>query len=193
MGPGGMRSFGHAAYFGLGAYGAALLLKRAGLPMELALLFAPLVAGARRAGVRLVLRAAVRRLPRDADAGVRADRLVGRLPVGRADRRQQRHGRRVAVGLAGAARPPTTTSTLGCAARACCCCGACCSRPSATRCAPAAIRRCAPRPSASTCAHAMGGLRDRRRAAGLAGALYAYSKGSVSPDPSRSANRSTPW
>ena len=29
--------FGHAAYFGLGAYGAALLLKHAGLPMEAAL------------------------------------------------------------------------------------------------------------------------------------------------------------
>jgi branched-chain amino acid transport system permease protein len=27
MGPGGMASFGHAAYFGLGAYGAALLAK----------------------------------------------------------------------------------------------------------------------------------------------------------------------
>ena len=37
MGPGGMVSFGHAAYFGLGAYAAGLLLKRAGLPMEAAL------------------------------------------------------------------------------------------------------------------------------------------------------------
>jgi len=27
MGPGGMHSFGHAAYFGLGAYGAALTVK----------------------------------------------------------------------------------------------------------------------------------------------------------------------
>lgn len=44
MGPGGMHSFGHAAYFGLGAYGAALLLKSASLPMEAALLFAPFVA-----------------------------------------------------------------------------------------------------------------------------------------------------
>lgn len=44
MGPGGMHSFGHAAYFGLGAYGAALLLKAAALPMEAALAFAPLVA-----------------------------------------------------------------------------------------------------------------------------------------------------
>jgi len=44
MGPAGMHSFGHAAYFGLGAYGAALLLKYAGLPMEGALLLAPVVA-----------------------------------------------------------------------------------------------------------------------------------------------------
>ncbi|MFO1199133.1 MAG: ABC transporter permease [Burkholderiaceae bacterium] len=45
MGPGGMHSFGHAAYFGLGAYGAALLVLRAGLPMEAALVLAPFVAG----------------------------------------------------------------------------------------------------------------------------------------------------
>lgn len=44
MGPAGMHSFGHAAYFGLGAYGAALGLKALALPMELALLFAPLLA-----------------------------------------------------------------------------------------------------------------------------------------------------
>jgi branched-chain amino acid transport system permease protein len=44
MGPGGMHSFGHAAYFGLGAYGAAALLKGLALPMELALVLAPLAA-----------------------------------------------------------------------------------------------------------------------------------------------------
>ena len=43
-GPAGMHSFGHAAYFGLGAYGAALLVRDGGLPMELALVVAPLVA-----------------------------------------------------------------------------------------------------------------------------------------------------
>jgi branched-chain amino acid transport system permease protein len=46
MGPAGMVSFGHAAYFGLGAYAAGLLFKSAGLPMEAALLLAPLCAGA---------------------------------------------------------------------------------------------------------------------------------------------------
>ncbi|HEX5528351.1 MAG TPA: ABC transporter permease [Methylomirabilota bacterium] len=44
MAVGGMVSFGHAAYFGLGAYGAALLLKLAGLPMPVAFVAAPLVA-----------------------------------------------------------------------------------------------------------------------------------------------------
>jgi branched-chain amino acid transport system permease protein len=44
MGPAGMHSFGHAAYFGLGAYGAALLVRAAGLPMEVALIVGPLVA-----------------------------------------------------------------------------------------------------------------------------------------------------
>jgi branched-chain amino acid transport system permease protein len=44
MGPAGMHSFGHAAYFGLGAYGAALLVRASGLPMEAALVVAPLVA-----------------------------------------------------------------------------------------------------------------------------------------------------
>jgi branched-chain amino acid transport system permease protein len=45
MGPAGMVSFGHAAYFGLGAYGAGLLLKAAGWSMTPALLAAPVVAG----------------------------------------------------------------------------------------------------------------------------------------------------
>jgi branched-chain amino acid transport system permease protein len=46
MGPAGMHSFGHAAYFGLGAYGAALLVRSLGLPMELALAMSPFVAAA---------------------------------------------------------------------------------------------------------------------------------------------------
>ena len=44
MGPAGMHSFGHAAYFGLGAYGAALCFKALSLPMEASLLLAPLFA-----------------------------------------------------------------------------------------------------------------------------------------------------
>ena len=46
MGPAGMHSFGHAAYFGLGAYGAALAVRRLQLPMEVALLVAPALAAA---------------------------------------------------------------------------------------------------------------------------------------------------
>ncbi len=45
MGPGGMVSFGHAAWFGLGAYGAALAAQSLMLPMPMALLAAVLVAG----------------------------------------------------------------------------------------------------------------------------------------------------
>jgi branched-chain amino acid transport system permease protein len=44
MGPAGMHSFGHAAYFGLGAYGAALLVRSMNLPMEVALVVAPALA-----------------------------------------------------------------------------------------------------------------------------------------------------
>src|SRR5712692_1277481 len=44
MGTGGMVSFGHAAAFGLGAYGAALLVRWAKAPMLLAFAAAPLVA-----------------------------------------------------------------------------------------------------------------------------------------------------
>jgi branched-chain amino acid transport system permease protein len=44
LGPGGLLSFGHAAYFGLGAYGAGLLLLHWHLPMEAALLLGPVLA-----------------------------------------------------------------------------------------------------------------------------------------------------
>ncbi|WP_439141006.1 ABC transporter permease [Planktotalea sp.] len=45
LGLGGLVSFGHAAYFGGGAYAAALLVTYAGTPMELALILAPIAAG----------------------------------------------------------------------------------------------------------------------------------------------------
>jgi branched-chain amino acid transport system permease protein len=44
MSVGGMVSFGHAAYFGLGAYGAAVLLQLAGVPMPAAFALAPVAA-----------------------------------------------------------------------------------------------------------------------------------------------------
>ena len=43
VGAGGLVSFGHAAYFGLGAYGAALALKQFGLPMAAGLVAGPLL------------------------------------------------------------------------------------------------------------------------------------------------------
>jgi branched-chain amino acid transport system permease protein len=46
MGPGGMPSFGHAAWFGIGAYAAALAVHWVAAPLPLALLAAPLAAGA---------------------------------------------------------------------------------------------------------------------------------------------------
>jgi branched-chain amino acid transport system permease protein len=45
MGVGGMVSFGHAAYFGLGAYAAAILVRDLGLSMVPAMIFGPLFAG----------------------------------------------------------------------------------------------------------------------------------------------------
>jgi branched-chain amino acid transport system permease protein len=45
IGVGGIVSFGHAAYFGLGAYAAGLLVTRLGVAMEPALIAAPVVAG----------------------------------------------------------------------------------------------------------------------------------------------------
>lgn len=43
MSAGGLASFGHAAYFGLGAYGVAFFAKAAGLPMIACLLLGPLL------------------------------------------------------------------------------------------------------------------------------------------------------
>jgi branched-chain amino acid transport system permease protein len=54
MSVGGLASFGHAAYFGLGAYGVRARQDGAGLPMIAALLLGPLLGLARRGGVRLL-------------------------------------------------------------------------------------------------------------------------------------------
>ena len=45
MGPGGMVSFGHAAFFGGGAYAAALMVHYMHTPMELAIFLAPVLVG----------------------------------------------------------------------------------------------------------------------------------------------------
>lgn len=44
LGYGGMLSFGHPAFFGIGAYGMALLMKKAGVSMPVAFAMAPVVA-----------------------------------------------------------------------------------------------------------------------------------------------------
>src|SRR5258706_6008805 len=53
MSVGGLASFGHAAYFGLGAYGVAFLAKLAGLPMIACLLLGPLLGCLGAAVVRI--------------------------------------------------------------------------------------------------------------------------------------------
>ena len=44
LGFGGMLSFGHAAFFGMGAYAVGILVKKAGLPVAVAFIAAPFVA-----------------------------------------------------------------------------------------------------------------------------------------------------
>ena len=51
MGPGGMVSFGHAAWFGIGAYAASLAARGLALPMPVGLLAGPMLAGAAALGV----------------------------------------------------------------------------------------------------------------------------------------------
>ena len=111
---------------------------------------------ARRGAVRLLHRAAVGHLPRHADAGVRADHLRGRLPVGGGDGRRQRRGRRVAVALGGQPRGLLLPGAAGERGGHRLCCGGPSTRRSATRCARRAIPACAPMPSASTCARTAG-------------------------------------
>ena len=55
LGYGGMLSFGHAAFFGVGGYAAALLVKKAGLPAGLAFALLPLVAMAVAAASALII------------------------------------------------------------------------------------------------------------------------------------------
>ena len=52
MGIGGLISFGHAAFFGLGAYAAALMVSRFGFSMSAALLAAPVAAASDDPGAR---------------------------------------------------------------------------------------------------------------------------------------------
>jgi len=55
LGYGGMLSFGHAAFFGVGGYAAAILIKQAGLPGGVAFALVPLVALAVSAAFALLI------------------------------------------------------------------------------------------------------------------------------------------
>jgi branched-chain amino acid transport system permease protein len=97
MGNGGMVSFGHAAYFGLGCYGAAFMVKYLGGSMEMAFDRRPAFRWSRCVDLRLVLCAPVGRLHGHADAGRCADRLVHRFPVAGVDRWRRWPSGRLAV------------------------------------------------------------------------------------------------
>ena len=145
---------------------------------------APLVAGALALALRLVLRAPVGHLPRHADPGLRADRLVDRLAVGRLT-----GGSNGLVGIwpaALAGRPGGATTCFALALV-----GA--AMPSAVAAAFFAVRLCPARGArlgAARRARAASTCRRMRWAplllagafAGLAGALYAFSKGSIAPE-----------
>ena len=92
----GVLSFGHAAYFGLGAYGAGLTLKFLALSTPLALIAGILLGGICGGHARPPDRAAARRLFRDGDDRVRPGVLLHRVPVEFADRRRRRPARLLA-------------------------------------------------------------------------------------------------
>ena len=185
MGPGGMASFGHAAYFGLGAYGAGAASCCASL-------------------LRWRSRWSRRRCSRSPARSCRAGSACAspasispcsRSPSRRSPGRSRSSGMRVTGGsngligvwpapwlaskhrvLLSGARPLRRCAIALALARAR-------TRRSATRCARRAIRRCAPRPSASTCARTQwAAFIIAGTFAGVAGALFAFSKGSISPE-----------
>jgi len=182
IGPGGMHSFGHAAWFGLGAYGAALLLKLLALPMEAALALGPLaaLAGAllfgwvcvRLSGVYMaMLTLACAQIiwaiayQWDAVTGG-SNGLVGVWPSDRLASPAAYYYLSLACCTAGVlALRRLAFSPLGYALRA--------ARDSAPRARAIGID-VARTQWAGFCAAAL--------AAGLAGALYAFSKGSIAPD-----------
>ena len=183
VGAAGIVSFGHAAYFGLGAYGAALAVKSLGLGLGGALICGVVLALAggvvfgafcvRLTGVHaamLTLR-------------LRRDRMVGGVSVDRRDRRRQWDHRRLALGLG---REPdalllAVPDRLRPARRPCC--ARSCSRRSATRCARCATIRRAPRPSASRVSPCRAPVsRSPPALRASPAALFAFLKGGVFPD-----------
>ena len=70
LGYGGLISFGHAAYFGIGGYACTLLLKKAGLSMGLGIILCPSYCSFRRAYNRVVLCSTYQSLFCDAHHGI---------------------------------------------------------------------------------------------------------------------------
>jgi branched-chain amino acid transport system permease protein len=180
MGPGGMASFGHAAFLGLGAYAAALTARL--LPMPAAMLVAPLLAGAvawvcgwfcvRLSGVYLaMLTLAFAQIAWsivwqwDSFTGG-SNGLVGIWPVAWLAKPATYYW--FTLGVVGAATAllwRATFSPFGYALRA--------ARDSALRAAASGIDVRRVRWAAFAVAGAF---------AGLAGALYAFAKGSIAPE-----------
>ena len=99
MGPGGMMSFGHAAFFGGGAYAAALDGSLSADADGTGPIYGALVNRTIGTYNRLVLRAFVRCLPRDAHPGVCPDMLVDRFSVGWLYRRRRWYFKYLALGV----------------------------------------------------------------------------------------------
>ena len=97
IGNGGMGSFGHAAYFGLGAYGAALLAK-AGYGLIVACLGGVGAGSAGGVAVRLVQRATLGTCMAMLTLAFAQITCGQSFSVGCRDRWQQRHGRYLAAG-----------------------------------------------------------------------------------------------
>jgi branched-chain amino acid transport system permease protein len=181
MGPGGMASFGHAAYFGLGAYAAALAAKH-GMPMEVALLVAPLAAtvgalaigwfcvrlsGVYMAMLTLAFAQIVWSIAFQWDAVTGGSNgIVGVWPSAWLAGKQAYYGLALAlIAAALAAIAWIAHAPLGYALRAC--------RDSPLRAAAIGIDV---RGTQWTAFVLAGGF------AGLAGGIYAFSKGSISPE-----------
>ena len=106
----GVLSFGHAAYFGLGAYGAGLTLKFLAPSTPLALLARNAAGRHLRRHPRHADRAAARRLFRHGDDRLRPGVLLHRLPVEFADRRRRRLARLLAPADRSSASSSSTSS-----------------------------------------------------------------------------------
>jgi branched-chain amino acid transport system permease protein len=190
MGPGGMVSFGHAAYLGLGAYAAGLLLRKAGWPMEAALAAAPLAAAGgaalfgwfcvRLSGVYLaMLTLAVAQIAWsvayqwDALTGG-SNGLIGVWPAAWLQSRSAFYWLALALAVAGIALMRRALfAPFGWALRA--------GRDSPLRAEAVGIDV---RRTQWIAFAAAGGF------AGIAGGLYAFSKGSISPDSTLAVSRS---